>query len=50
LPRGAVRALRAAEFTLASPTVAPFELDGEWVGHLPAKFFVERSRLRVVVP
>jgi YegS/Rv2252/BmrU family lipid kinase len=31
-----------------SPT--PFELDGELIGHLPATFSLERSRLRVIVP
>jgi YegS/Rv2252/BmrU family lipid kinase len=50
LPRGLVTVLQAPEFTLSTPTRAPFELDGEWVGHLPAKFSVERSRLRVIVP
>ena len=29
---------------------AAFELDGEWVGNLPATFSVQRQQLRVVVP
>jgi YegS/Rv2252/BmrU family lipid kinase len=45
-----VRRLRAEKIELASATPAAFELDGEWVGHLPATFSVERQKLRVVVP
>src|ERR1035441_7758964 len=50
LPASAVEAFQAESFTLASPTPTPFELDGELIGHLPATFSVERSRLRVIVP
>ena len=50
LPASAVEAFQAESFTLASPTPTPFELDGELIGHLPATFAVERSRLRVIVP
>lgn len=50
LPRNLVAVLQTPDFTLTSPTKVPFELDGEWGGHLPAKFSVERSRLRVIVP
>lgn len=42
--------LRAEKFELASAMPAAFELDGEWIGHLPATFSVERQKLRVVVP
>ncbi len=45
-----VRRLRAEKFELTSASPAAFELDGEWVGNLPATFSVERQRLRVVVP
>jgi YegS/Rv2252/BmrU family lipid kinase len=45
-----VRRLRAEKIELTSATPAAFELDGEWVGHLPATFSVERQKLRVVVP
>ena len=45
-----VQRLRAAKFELTSETPAAFELDGEWIGHLPATFSVERQKLRVVVP
>jgi YegS/Rv2252/BmrU family lipid kinase len=41
---------RATTLELAGGALARFELDGEWVGHLPAKLTVERQRLRVVTP
>jgi YegS/Rv2252/BmrU family lipid kinase len=45
-----VRRLRAEQFELTSETPAAFELDGEWVGHLPATFSIEPKKLRVVIP
>jgi YegS/Rv2252/BmrU family lipid kinase len=45
-----VRRLRAERIELTSDAPAAFELDGEWIGQLPATFSVERQRLRVVVP
>lgn len=45
-----VRRLRAEKIELTSDAPAAFELDGEWAGHLPAVFSVERQKLRVVVP
>jgi diacylglycerol kinase family enzyme len=42
--------LRAEKIELTSETPAAFELDGEWVGNLPAMFSVEAKKLRVVVP
>ena len=50
LPASAALAFQAESFTLASASPIPFELDGELIGHLPATFSVERSRLRVIVP
>jgi len=50
LSSGLAQRLRTANFELAGDTPAPFELDGEWAGHLPATFSVERERLRVIVP
>ena len=50
LPASAAQAFQAETFTLASPSPTPFELDGELIGHLPATFSIERSRLRVIVP
>jgi YegS/Rv2252/BmrU family lipid kinase len=50
LPASMVRHLQSAAFELTGDTPAAFELDGEWVGNLPAKFSVERERLRVIVP
>jgi YegS/Rv2252/BmrU family lipid kinase len=46
LPEKAVRRFRAAAFELSGES--GFELDGEWIGSLPAKFSVEREKLRVV--
>jgi YegS/Rv2252/BmrU family lipid kinase len=45
-----VRRLRAMKIELSSETPAAFELDGEWVGNLPATFSVEPQKLRVVIP
>lgn len=41
---------RASSFAVSSEMSAAFELDGEWVGHLPATFSVVPKALRVVVP
>jgi diacylglycerol kinase (ATP) len=48
LPENLVRRFRADSFELAGGTTTAFELDGEWIGRLPAAFSVERERLRVV--
>jgi YegS/Rv2252/BmrU family lipid kinase len=45
-----VHRLRAEKFEATSDLPAAFELDGEWIGNLPATFSVERQKLRVVVP
>jgi diacylglycerol kinase (ATP) len=50
IPSGVAIHLQAASFTLTSSPPAPMEVDGDFVGHLPATFGVERSRLRVIVP
>jgi YegS/Rv2252/BmrU family lipid kinase len=50
LPESAVRRLTADRFTLSSSAPAAFELDGEWIGHLPATFGVTPRTLRVAVP
>jgi len=50
LPASAVQRFRASTFELASDVSASFELDGEWVGNLPATFSVAREQLRVAVP
>ena len=48
LPESLVRRFRAKSFELAGEATIGFELDGEWIGHLPAAFSVEHERLRVV--
>jgi diacylglycerol kinase (ATP) len=50
LPASVTQVFRAKSLTLTSPTPVPLEVDGELLGHLPATFSVEPSRLRVVVP
>ena len=50
LPESAVQRLAAARFTLSSPSPAAFELDGEWIGHLPVEFGLEPQALRVAIP
>lgn len=50
LPASAAQRFRAAAFELTSDIPASFELDGEWVGNLPATFSVAREQLRVAVP
>jgi YegS/Rv2252/BmrU family lipid kinase len=49
LPEKIVRRFRAEKFELVCESAA-FEVDGEWIGNLPATFSVERERLRVMVP
>lgn len=50
LSENQVQRLQAQKFELTSDAPVAFELDGEWVGHLPVAFSVEREKLRVVVP
>ncbi len=45
-----IRRVSAQKFEITSNAPAAFELDGEWVGTLPATFSVERRKLRVVIP
>jgi diacylglycerol kinase family enzyme len=35
---------------LTSASKVPFEVDGEFVGYLPATFSMRRLQLRVIVP
>jgi YegS/Rv2252/BmrU family lipid kinase len=48
LPECLVRRFRAGTFELTGETTTAFQLDGEWIGHLPAAFSIERERLRVI--
>jgi YegS/Rv2252/BmrU family lipid kinase len=50
LPEKLVRRIGAARLELTSEAPVAFELDGEWVGNLPATFFIAPQKLRVVVP
>ena len=48
LPEKMVKRFRGPSFELTAELEANFELDGELIGALPARFGVERERLRVV--
>ena len=50
IPASLTQVFQAESLTLSSPTRTPFEADGELVGLLPAKFSLQPSRLRVIVP
>jgi diacylglycerol kinase (ATP) len=50
LPPGAVHRFQADTVTLTGMSQTPFELDGEWMGHLPVTVTVQRSALRVIAP
>lgn len=47
--RGEIR-FRTTALTLTSAVPMPFELDGDNVGELPARFTIQREALRVLVP
>jgi diacylglycerol kinase (ATP) len=49
LPASATKLFRTEKLILTSHSPAPVQIDGELVGHLPATFTIERSRLRVLV-
>jgi YegS/Rv2252/BmrU family lipid kinase len=50
LPRGVTRCFQTTSLSLLSAARTPLELDGEFVGQLPAHFSIKPSTLRVVVP
>jgi diacylglycerol kinase (ATP) len=50
LPKAATVNIRAESLTLTSASKVPFEVDGEFVGYLPATFSMRRMQLRVIVP
>ena len=50
VPASVVEVFQAESLTLTSPSPTPLEADGELIGHLPASFSLQRSRLRVIVP
>jgi diacylglycerol kinase family enzyme len=50
LPRAATANYRCDSLTLTSDSRVPFEVDGEFVGYLPATFSMRRMQLRVIVP
>ncbi len=48
LPEKMVKRFRAPVFEVTGETTAAFQLDGEGIGHLPAKFSMAPEKLRVV--
>ncbi len=50
LPASATQTFQADSLTLSSPSPTALEADGELLGHLPASFSLQPSRLRVIVP
>jgi diacylglycerol kinase (ATP) len=48
LPEGTVKRFRAASFELSGEANAAFQLDGEGIGKLPAKFSIAPEKLRVI--
>jgi diacylglycerol kinase (ATP) len=50
LPPRATENFRSASLTLTGSPPAPLEVDGEFIGCLPATFSLRRSALRVIVP
>lgn len=48
LPEKLVKRFRAESFELSSEIKASFQLDGEGIGHLPAKFSMASDKLRVI--
>jgi diacylglycerol kinase (ATP) len=50
LPKAATANFRSESLTLTSASKVPFEVDGEFVGYLPATFSMRRMQLRVIVP
>jgi diacylglycerol kinase family enzyme len=47
---GGVKHFKAESLRLYSSSLAPFHVDGENVGELPATFSIRRQALKVIVP
>jgi len=50
LPQAATTNFRTGSLTVTSESKVPFEVDGEFVGYLPATFSMRRLQMRVIVP
>jgi len=48
VPESVVKRFRAASFELSGDDGAAFQLDGEGIGHLPARFSIGGEKLRVI--
>ena len=49
-PYGKVQFYRASSLQLTSPSAAPMQVDGEYLGRLPAMVTIVHKALRVIVP
>jgi len=50
LPASAAYSYQAQTVALTGETTTPLQIDGELIGHLPATFTIQPSRLRVIIP
>jgi diacylglycerol kinase (ATP) len=50
LPASSTVLFQAESLSVTSAVQTPLEADGELIGHLPATFSLQQSRLRVIVP
>jgi len=50
LPEKMVQRFQATSFELSADSPAAFQLDGERIGNLPAKFSVAGVKLRLIAP
>lgn len=50
LPASVTQLFQTPTVTLSSPVPAPVQIDGELIGHLPATFSVQGSKLKVIAP
>jgi diacylglycerol kinase family enzyme len=47
---GGAKHFKAQSLSVFCPVLLPFHVEGENIGHLPAKFFVRRQALRIIMP
>jgi len=50
LPASVTQLFQTPTVALSSPVPAPVQIDGELIGHLPATFSVQGSKLKVIAP
>jgi diacylglycerol kinase (ATP) len=50
LPASAADVFQTASFSITSSCRAPLQVDGEFIGELPATFSIAQAKLRVIIP